>query len=39
MHRARKRLKKELENYCTFYHNDQNALCCDRKTPLTEEKK
>jgi RNA polymerase sigma-70 factor (ECF subfamily) len=38
LHRARKKLKKELENQCTFYHNDQNDLCCDRKTSPPDEK-
>lgn len=32
LHRARQKLKKEFETHCSFYHNDQNELCCDRKT-------
>jgi RNA polymerase sigma-70 factor (ECF subfamily) len=36
LHRARKKLKKEFENHCTFYHNDQNELCCDRKNPSSD---
>ncbi|HWR58317.1 MAG TPA: sigma-70 family RNA polymerase sigma factor [Thermodesulfovibrionales bacterium] len=36
LHRARERLKKELESHCTFYHNERNELACDRRTsPLT----
>ena len=31
IHRARTRLKKELEKGCDFYHNDNNALACDKK--------
>ena len=31
LHRARARLKKELENGCDFYHNEEGALACDRK--------
>lgn len=37
LHRARKQLKKELETHCSFYHNDRNDLCCDRKTPPIDE--
>ena len=39
LHRARKKLKKELETHCNFFRNDQNELWCDLKTPLTDEKK
>ncbi len=31
LHRARAGLKKELNNGCTFHHNEQNILSCDRK--------
>jgi RNA polymerase sigma-70 factor, ECF subfamily len=33
LHRARARLKKELEEHCIFYRDDRNELACDRKTP------
>ncbi len=36
LHRARKKLKKEFETHCNFYHNDQNDLCCDRKSDPTK---
>lgn len=32
LHRARVRLKKELEAKCNFYHDNRNELACDRKT-------
>ncbi len=32
LHRARTRLRKELESHCTFYRDDRNELSCDRKT-------
>lgn len=32
LHRARMRLKKELEAKCNFYHDERNELACDRKT-------
>lgn len=32
LHRARERLKKELESHCTFYRDERNELACDRKT-------
>lgn len=31
LHRARARLKVELERECTFYRDHENVLCCDRK--------
>lgn len=35
LHRARMRLKKELEAKCNFYQDERNELSCDRKaTPL-----
>jgi len=32
LHRARAKLKTELEKQCSFYHDDRNELACDRKT-------
>lgn len=32
LHRARSSLKKELNEGCSFYHNEQNILACDRKS-------
>ena len=34
LHRARAGLKKELDNGCDFYQNEQGTLACDRK-PLS----
>jgi hypothetical protein len=31
-HRARTRLKEELEKACSFYRDAYNVLCCDRKS-------
>ncbi len=31
LHRARARLKKELERHCSFYKDERNELACDRK--------
>ena len=31
LHRARTSLKKELASGCTFYHNEEGTLACDRK--------
>lgn len=31
LHRARARLKGDLESHCTLYHDDRNELACDRK--------
>jgi RNA polymerase sigma-70 factor, ECF subfamily len=31
LHRARARLKAELERDCTFYRDTDNVLCCDKK--------
>ena len=31
LHRAKALLKKELDNGCDFYHNEQGSLACDRK--------
>lgn len=33
LHRARAKLKKELEEGCSFYLNEQSELACDRKQP------
>jgi RNA polymerase sigma-70 factor (ECF subfamily) len=38
LHRARARLKKELEIHCNFYRDERNEFACDRKG-LTEVKK
>lgn len=32
LHRARARLRKELEAKCDFYRDERNELACDRKT-------
>ncbi len=32
LHRARAKLKKELEHHCSFYRDDRNEFACDRKT-------
>lgn len=34
LHRARVKLKKELESNCSFYRNEGNELACDLKTAL-----
>lgn len=40
LHRARKKLRKELEAKCNFYRDERNELSCDRKTiPLKFHKK
>jgi RNA polymerase sigma-70 factor (ECF subfamily) len=31
LHRARARLKKDLQDGCDFYHTEGNTLACDRK--------
>jgi len=31
LHRARARLKQELENHCSFYLDDRSEFACDRK--------
>ncbi len=38
LHRARAGLKRELNDGCDFYHNEQGTLACDRKTTLIQEK-
>ncbi len=35
LHRARQALRRELERGCDFYHNEDNALACDRKIPVS----
>lgn len=32
LHRARERLKKDLEGHCTFYRDERNEFACDRRT-------
>lgn len=40
LHRARAKLKKEMENLCSFYRDERNVLSCDRKIiPLKFHKK
>jgi RNA polymerase sigma-70 factor (ECF subfamily) len=36
LHRARARLKAEFKAGCTFYHDDQGELACDRKEQESE---
>jgi AhpD family alkylhydroperoxidase len=36
LHRARTRLKEELEKECSFYRDANNVLCCDRKECSTD---
>jgi len=31
LHRARSKLREELDNGCDFYHSDEGVLACDRK--------
>jgi len=33
IHRARTRLRKEMDKKCVFYRDSRNELACDRKTP------
>lgn len=37
LHRARARLKRELERECSFYRDGDNVLCCDKKQLVGEE--
>ncbi len=39
LHRARAGLKKELNDGCDFYHNEQGTLACDRKPIFIQQKK
>jgi RNA polymerase sigma-70 factor (ECF subfamily) len=36
LHRARARLKKELETLCSFYHDERNVLSCDLKSAMKQ---
>ena len=36
LHRARKRLKKELKTACIFYRDERNEFACDRKIPFIQ---
>lgn len=36
LHRARAKLKKELENLCCFYRNERNVLSCDLKSAIRQ---
>lgn len=36
LHRARAKLKKELENLCCFYHDERNVLSCDLKSAIRQ---
>lgn len=36
LHRARARLRKELEAHCTFYRDERNELACDLKSAFGE---
>jgi len=36
LHRARRRLKKELKTACIFYRDERNEFACDRKTPFIQ---
>ncbi|MGC4067179.1 MAG: sigma-70 family RNA polymerase sigma factor [Polyangiaceae bacterium] len=36
LHRARAKMKAELESACSFYHDAENNLCCDRKRKSTQ---
>jgi RNA polymerase sigma-70 factor (ECF subfamily) len=36
LHRARKKLKKELENLCCFYRDERNVLSCDLKSAIRQ---
>ena len=35
LHRARARLKQELDDGCDFYHNEEGTLACDRKAEIS----
>lgn len=36
LHRARKKLKNELENLCCFYRDERNVLSCDLKSAIRQ---
>lgn len=39
LHRARANLRKELQNHCSFYRDEQNELACDLKSAFREYRK
>ena len=39
LHRARAKLKKELETHCSFYRDERNELACDLKSAFEESRK
>ncbi|MGH7800045.1 MAG: RNA polymerase sigma factor [Thermodesulfobacteriota bacterium] len=39
LHRARAKLKKELETHCNFYRDERNELACDLKSAIGEFRK
>ena len=39
IHRAREKLKKELETHCDFYRDERNELACDLKSAFSEFRK
>ncbi len=39
LHRARARLRKQLEAHCSFYRDEQNEFACDLKSALIEFRK
>jgi RNA polymerase sigma-70 factor (ECF subfamily) len=39
LHRARANLKKQLDDGCDFYRNEQNVLACDQKPTSKKSKK
>lgn len=36
LHRAREKLKNELENFCCFYRDERNVLSCDLKSAIRQ---
>lgn len=39
LHRAREKIKKELETHCDFYRDERNELACDLKSAFSEFRK
>jgi RNA polymerase sigma-70 factor, ECF subfamily len=39
LHRARAKLKEELQTHCSFYHDERNELACDLKITFKEFRK
>lgn len=39
LHRAKAKLKKELETHCSFYRDERNELACDLKSAFEKSKK